>query len=117
VSVIIRLTRTGTNKIARYRLVAADHRFKRDGRFLEVLGTYNTQASPKEFTIKTERVIHWLKLGARPSDTVQNLLKEDRFYEKMEGIGKGLTVESLNLIRKPEGKKRAKKIKKEAKKA
>ncbi|MDD5672781.1 MAG: 30S ribosomal protein S16 [Chitinivibrionales bacterium] len=116
-SVTIRLTRTGTNNIARYRLVAADHRFKRDGRFLEMLGSYNPQANPKEFSIKTERVIHWLKQGARPSETVMNLLKQDRFFEKMEGLKKGLTLDSLNITRKAEPKKKAKKVKKEAKKS
>ena len=82
-----------------------------------MLGTYNPQAKPKEFTINTERIIHWIKQGAYPSETVMNLLKQDRFFEKMEGLGKGLSLESLNITRKPEAKKKAKKIKKEAKKS
>ena len=77
-SVKIRLTRTGRKKIVRYRVVVADGRMKRDGRFLENIGTYDPQANPKKFQFKLDRVAYWLKQGAEPSETVMNLLKQDR---------------------------------------
>ena len=110
-AVIIRLMRTGTNKVSRFRLVAAEEKYARDGRFLENLGNYNPQAEPKVFTIKTERVAYWISQGAQVSETVNNLLKQDRFFEKAAGLKKGLTLESMNLERKPEPKRRAKKKK------
>ncbi|MBD3390529.1 MAG: 30S ribosomal protein S16 [Chitinivibrionales bacterium] len=98
----IRLARVGRKKVARYRIVAADGRVRRDGRFLETLGSYSPQSDPKEFTIKADRVAHWLQKGAVPTVTVKNLLKQDRMAEKLEGIGKGLTAEQMNIERKPE---------------
>jgi small subunit ribosomal protein S16 len=110
-SVKIRLTRTGRKKICRYRIVVADSRMARDGRFLESLGIYNPQSKPKEFTIDADRVAHWLKQGAEASETVYNLLKQDRFFEKLEGMGKGIPAEQLNLERKAETVKKPKKRK------
>lgn len=98
----IRLARVGRNKIAKYRVVAADSRSPRDGRFLETIGNYDPMANPKKFEFDAERVAYWLKVGAQPTVTVKNLLKQDRFFEKMEGAEKGLTAEQLNLSRKPE---------------
>ena len=108
----IRLARTGRKKLARYRVVAADSRAKRDGRFLEVIGTYNPQTNPKEFSFNAERVAYWLEQGAQPSETVRNLLKQDRFSEKLEAIGKNLDPETLNLERRPERKRQSKGSKK-----
>ena len=113
--VVIRLARVGRSKIACYRVVAADSRSKRDGRFLETLGNYDPQKQPKKFAIKVNRVAYWLKQGAVPSTTVKNLLKQDRFAEKLEGISKGLSPEQLSIERKPERKRKPKKAK--AKKA
>jgi small subunit ribosomal protein S16 len=115
-STVIRLTRTGRKKVARYRIVAADGRMKRDGRFLEAIGTYNPQASPKEFSYDLERMAHWVSKGAKVSETIANLLRQDRFSEKIEGMKKGLTPEQLALERfaerarkaKPRGKKEKK---------
>jgi small subunit ribosomal protein S16 len=107
-SVKIRLARTGRKKVACYRIVAADSRMTRDGRFLENLGTYNPQANPKEFTIKTDRVAYWISRGAQPTETVANLLKQDRFAQKAEAIDKGVPVETLELERLPERKRKAK---------
>lgn len=104
----IRLARTGRNKIAKYRVVAIDSRMPRDGRFLENLGTYDPQANPKKFEFKTERVAHWIKQGAQPSETVKNLLDQDRFFDKMEALEKGISIESMNLERLPERKHKAK---------
>ena len=105
---IIRLARTGRSKVARYRVVVADSRAKRDGRFIEILGTYNPQANPKQFDFKLDRVAHWLKEGALPSETVSNLLKQDRVAEKIEALSKGLSLETLNLPRLPERKRKPK---------
>jgi len=110
----IRLSRVGRNKIAKYRVVAADSRSARDGRFIEQLGNYDPSADPKKFEFNAERVAYWIKVGGQPTQTVQNLLLQDRFYEKQEGLEKGLTAEQLNLTRKPE-RKRKPKAKKEKK--
>jgi small subunit ribosomal protein S16 len=111
-SVKIRLSRKGRNKVACYRVVAADSRMARDGRFLETLGTYNPQATPKEFTLKVDRVAYWLNKGAQPTETVANLLRQDQFKQKMEAIEKGVPAESVNVERLPERKRKAKPTKK-----
>lgn len=108
----IRLARSGRKKVATYRIVAADSRMTRDGRFLETLGTYNPQAEPKEFTMKTDRVAYWLKQGAQPTETVRNLLRQDQFDRKLEAIEKGVPVESVGVERLPERKRKAKPAKK-----
>ena len=104
----IRLARVGRSKIAKYRVVAADSRMRRDGRFLENLGTYDPQAEPKKFEFKLERVAYWLKQGAQPTLTVKNLLRQDKFYDRVEGLEKGIPAESLNIEREPERKRKAK---------
>ncbi len=104
----IRLARVGRNKIAKYRVVAADSRTQRDGRFLETIGFYDPQANPKVFDFKIDRVNYWIKQGATPTLTVKNLLKQDRFSEKVEGLEKGLTEETLNVERRPERKRKPK---------
>ena len=104
----IRLARTGRKKVCRFRIVAADSRMRRDGRFLEMLGTYNPQAQPREFTIKADRVAYWLKQGAQPTVTVRSLLRQDRLPEKLEALDKGLSLDSLELERKPERKRKSK---------
>jgi small subunit ribosomal protein S16 len=105
----------GRNKIAKYRIVAADSRARRDGRFLEIVGVYDPQTEPKTFSYQSDRVAYWISQGAQPTLTVKNLLRQDQFYDKVEGAEKGLTPEQLNLARKPE-RKRKPKPKKETKK-
>ncbi len=104
----IRLARGGRKKVARYRIIAADGRAPRDGRFLETLGYYNPEAEPKEFDIKTDRMAYWLEQGAIPSLTVKNLLRQDRFEEKSEAIKKGLGLEEAKIERSEERKRKAK---------
>jgi small subunit ribosomal protein S16 len=104
----IRLARAGRKKVCRYRIVAADSRAPRDGRFLENLGTYNPQADPKEFSFKVERMAYWLDSGAQPSQTVKNLLKQDQFDQKREAIAKGLGADKLETERLPERKRKPK---------
>lgn len=72
----IRLARGGRKKRPFYRVVAADSRMPRDGRFLEVLGTYNPLSTPKAIQFKDERVEYWLGEGAQMSETVANLYKK-----------------------------------------
>jgi small subunit ribosomal protein S16 len=74
-SVVIRLMRAGAKKRPFYRLVAADSRRQRDGRFLEILGHYNPLTQPLELVVHKERVEEWLGHGAQPSTQVASLLK------------------------------------------
>jgi small subunit ribosomal protein S16 len=75
-AVTIRLSRQGAKKSPFYRVVAADQRYKRDGRFLEQIGVYDPTRNPPEFRVDAERVKHWLSVGAQPSDTIRELLKK-----------------------------------------
>ncbi len=75
-AVVLRLKRMGTNKKPFWRIVAADKRSPRDGRFIEELGYYDPMKNPSDIKIKKERAIYWLKNGAKPSETVKSLLKK-----------------------------------------
>jgi small subunit ribosomal protein S16 len=77
-SVTIRLTRAGSKKVPFYRIVAADHRAPRDGRFIEQLGVYDPIREPIEFRIDAQRLAHWLSVGALPSETVGQLLRRQK---------------------------------------
>jgi small subunit ribosomal protein S16 len=77
-AVTIRLTRAGGKKVPFYRVVAADTRSPRDGRFIEQLGVYDPLRDPVEFRVDQDRLQHWLKNGALPSQTVSELLKRQR---------------------------------------
>lgn len=72
----IRLRRMGAKKSPFYRIVVADSRYPRDGRFIEQLGTYNPLAEPAEVKVDAERAQAWIKTGAQPTDTVKRLLKQ-----------------------------------------
>ena len=72
----IRLRRMGAKKAPFYRIVVADSRFPRDGRFIEELGTYNPMKDPAEIKIDAERAQAWIKDGAQPTDTARSLLKK-----------------------------------------
>ncbi len=72
----IRLRRIGAKKAPFYRIVVADSRFPRDGRFIEELGTYNPLTTPVEVKVDGERAQQWIKDGAQPTDTVRALLKK-----------------------------------------
>ena len=77
-AVTIRLRRDGTKNSPYYRVVVADKHSPRDGKFLELIGTYDPKKKGDNSTIKLERVDHWVKLGARPSDTVRSIIKKAR---------------------------------------
>jgi small subunit ribosomal protein S16 len=74
-AVKLRLTRVGSKKNPVYRIVAADSRSPRDGKFLEIVGRYNPQTDPSTIELDEERVRDWLSKGAQPSATVARLLK------------------------------------------
>jgi small subunit ribosomal protein S16 len=74
-AVNMRLTRVGGKKDPVWRVVVADSRSPRDGRFIETVGRYNAQTDPSTVVLNEERVRHWLDRGAQPSDTVRRLLK------------------------------------------
>jgi len=76
----IRLARRGAKKKPFYRIVVADSECKRDGRFLETVGTYNPLLEPAEVNLKVERVRYWMSQGALPTNTVLTLLKKDGFF-------------------------------------
>ena len=73
-AVRIRLRRMGAKKRPFYRIVVADSRSPRDGRFIETIGTYNPLTNPAEISLKSDRVRLWLSRGALPSDTVRDIL-------------------------------------------
>lgn len=81
-AVKIRLARHGAKKNPFYRIVAAPSDAPRDGRFLEVLGTYAPQHEPSAVTVKEDRVLDWLSRGAQPTETVRNLLRKAGVLEK-----------------------------------
>ncbi len=70
----IRLSRTGSKKRAHYRVVVADSTQARDSRFIEILGHYDPRAVPATVRVDRERIDHWIKAGARPSDTIRTLI-------------------------------------------
>ena len=81
-AVKIRLKRMGSKKSPFYRVVVADSRSPRDGRFIETSGTYNPLLNPAEVSINEELALQWLANGAQPSDTVRNLLSQQGIMKK-----------------------------------
>lgn len=74
-AVRIRLRREGRKKAPTYRIVVAESTSPRDGRFIEIIGTYQPRQKENSVTLKTERANHWLDVGAQPSDTVRSILR------------------------------------------
>ena len=72
----IRLRRRGAKKAPFYRIVVADSRYPRDGRFIEEIGTYNPVVNPAELKVDVDRAQAWIKTGAQPTETVRDLLKK-----------------------------------------
>ncbi len=72
----IRLRRMGAKKAPFYRIVVADSRYPRDGRFIEEIGTYNPLENPAVLTVDADRAQAWIKTGAQPTETVKALLKK-----------------------------------------
>ena len=81
-AVKLRLLRMGAKKKPFYRIVAADSRTKRDGKYIELIGTYNPVKEPAEINIKEEVALKWLNDGAIPTDTVKSLFRKEGINEK-----------------------------------
>jgi small subunit ribosomal protein S16 len=89
------LRRTGAKKTPQYRIVVADARAPRDGRFLEVIGHYNPRTQPETVVVDEGRVFHWLSVGAQPSDSVKQLFSKRGTLERFERLRKGEALEAL----------------------
>lgn len=81
-AVKLRLKRMGSKQKPFYRIVAADSRSPRDGRFIETVGTYNPIKNPAVVTVDEEKALKWLNNGAQPTDTVKNLLSQSGVMKK-----------------------------------
>ena len=84
-AVKLRLMRMGKKKQPTYRVVAADSRSPRDGRFIEIIGTYQPRHDPSTITIDNDRAVHWLQHGAKPTERVEKLLKITGAWESFTG--------------------------------
>jgi len=87
-AVKLRLKRMGSKQKPFYRIVAADSRSPRDGRFIETVGTYNPIVKENNVTINEELVIKWLNNGAQPTDTVKSLLSKSGVWAKFKNTKK-----------------------------
>ncbi|NLG50736.1 MAG: 30S ribosomal protein S16 [Chloroflexi bacterium] len=90
----IRLRRVGAKNQPSYRVVVADQRSPRDGRFIEIIGHYNPRTDPPTVEIKEDRAIYWLDKGAQPSDAVARMLRNTGIQDKFQAAKAGGTVES-----------------------
>ncbi len=108
-AVKIRLARGGRKKIAFFSIVATDSHNARDGRFIEKLGTYDPQANPKQFNINTARIGYWIEQGAEISETVANLMRQDKTAERIAAVSEG--KDATAVVRAPERTRKAKKSK------
>jgi small subunit ribosomal protein S16 len=98
-SVRVRLTRVGSKKNPIWRVVVADQRSPRDGRFIETIGHYNPQTDPSTIRIDEERLQHWLDRGAQPSGSVKQLVKA---YSKGGGAAAAAVVAEPEPVADPE---------------
>lgn len=91
----LRLKRMGKKHKPIYKIVAADSRSPRDGKFIESLGSYNPNPDPMEIKLNTDRVLYWLKTGAIPTDTVRNLFSKEGVILRWHLEKKGKTSEQI----------------------
>ncbi len=94
-AVKLRLRRMGKKKQPIYKVVAADSRSPRDGKFLEAIGLYNPLTNPSTIDIKEDRALYWLNAGAQPTDTVKSLLRKKGIILKRELLKKGISEDKL----------------------
>lgn len=85
-AVKIRLKRMGAKKTPFYRIIVADSRAPRDGRFIEELGYYNPLTEPKLVKVDNEKALKWIKNGAKPTETVERLFRDNGVYEQTEEV-------------------------------
>lgn len=91
----IRLSRTGSKRQAHYRIVVADVESKRDGRFVERIGHYNPRTEPLTYMVNEARALHWLSVGAQPSDAVHRLLDKQGTMKRLSRLQSGEPIEAL----------------------
>jgi small subunit ribosomal protein S16 len=91
----IRLLRVGLAKQPSYRIVVTDSRKARDGKAVEVVGFYNPRTRPEQIELKEERVLHWLNVGAQPSEAVEGMLKKTGTLDRLGRLRQGETLEKL----------------------
>jgi small subunit ribosomal protein S16 len=94
-AVKLRLRRMGKKKQPIYKMVAADSRSPRDGKFLEAVGFYNPLTNPHTLDLKEDRIMYWLNVGAQPTNTVKSLLRQKGITLKKELLSKGLDEEKV----------------------
>lgn len=94
----LRLRRTGKKKYPIYKIVAADIRSPRDGRFIEAVGQYDPNVNPILLTFKEERVFHWLRKGAQPTDTVRSLLRRRGLWLRWSLVRRGADDAKIQSI-------------------
>lgn len=94
-AVKLRLRRMGKKKQPIYKMVAADSRSPRDGKFLEAVGFYNPLTNPHTLDLKEDRIMYWLNVGAQPTHTVKSLLRQKGITLKKELLTKGLDEEKV----------------------
>lgn len=91
----IRLARTGKKRQPSYRVVVSDKRARRDGRIVERIGFYNPLPDPIEYRIQEERALHWLSVGAQPSDAVRRLLEKQGTLERLARVHAGESMAAV----------------------
>lgn len=91
----IRLRRVGRKKQPSYRVVVTDSRSPRDGRYIEIIGFYNPRTEPATMTLKEERALYWLSVGAQPSDAVRRIMNKLGTLARLERLNKGEALEVL----------------------
>lgn len=91
----IRLRRVGRKKQPSYRVVVTDSRSPRDGRYIEIIGFYNPRTEPATMTLKEERALYWLSVGAQPSDAVRRIMNKLGTLARLERLNKGEALEAL----------------------
>jgi small subunit ribosomal protein S16 len=91
----IRLRKTGLTHQPSYRIVVADRESPRDGRFLEIIGTYNPRTEPSTILVKEDRAFHWMSNGAQPSESVARLFSQIGLTGRFDRLKKGEQAEIL----------------------
>lgn len=91
----IRLRRVGRKKQPSYRIIVADSRSPRDGSYIEVIGYYNPRTHPDTMTLKEDRALHWLSVGAQPTEPVTRILNKLGTLDRLERLRKGEELQAL----------------------
>ena len=91
----IRLRRTGAKKKPSYRVVVTESSAPRDGRFIEIIGHYNPRTDPVTVSLEEDRALHWLSVGAQPTDTVKKILNNSGTLDRFARLKEGADLEEL----------------------